>query len=54
MMNKPIAERRKAIKDLLFGYHPDKNSEAYATEVFQYVNNARGWFLSETKSAGGT
>jgi len=47
LMDKPLAERKKAIKDLLVEFHPDKNSAAHAKEVFQYVNNARAWFLVE-------
>jgi len=48
MMDKPIADRKKAFKELLVEYHPDKNSATHAKEVFQYVNNARGWFLVDT------
>ncbi|CAE7322107.1 unnamed protein product [Symbiodinium natans] len=47
-MDQPIATRRKLFKELLVEYHPDKNSSAHAKEVFQYVNNARSWFLVET------
>lgn len=47
-MDEPIAARRKLFKELLVEYHPDKNSSAHAKEVFQYVNNARSWFLVET------
>jgi len=45
MMDQPIDKRKKAFKELLVEYHPDKNPEAHAKDVFQYVNNARGWFL---------
>ncbi|CAJ1397063.1 unnamed protein product [Effrenium voratum] len=48
MMEEPIATRRKLFKELLVEYHPDKNSSPHAKEVFQYVNNARSWFLVET------
>lgn len=47
MMDEPLATRKKALKDLMVEYHPDKNKEPHATEVFQYVNNAKGWFLRE-------
>lgn len=45
MMDEPLAVRKKTLKDLMLEFHPDKNSEAHAKEVFQYVNNAKGWFL---------
>lgn len=48
LMDEPIATRRKLFKELLVEYHPDKNSSPHAKEVFQYVNNARSWFLVET------
>uniref|UniRef100_A0A7S4VNM9 SbsA Ig-like domain-containing protein n=2 Tax=Alexandrium monilatum TaxID=311494 RepID=A0A7S4VNM9_9DINO len=44
-MEEPMQVRKKMYKDLMLEYHPDKNSQSYAKEVFQYVNNARGWFL---------
>jgi len=48
LMDEPIATRRKLFKELLVEYHPDKNSSSHAKEVFQYVNNARSWFLVES------
>lgn len=45
MMDQPLAARKKVLKDLMLEYHPDKNSQSHAKEVFQYVNNAKGWFL---------
>ena len=45
LMEAPIADRKKALKDLLFEYHPDRNSTKYAKEVFQFVNAAKGRFL---------
>lgn len=47
-MEEPIAKRKKLFKDLLIQYHPDKNSQEHAKEVFQFVNNARSWFLLES------
>jgi len=46
-MNEPIAVRKKLLKGLQLEYHPDKNSDPTATEVFQYINNAKGWFLHD-------
>lgn len=48
LMDAPIATRRKLFKELLVEFHPDKNSSSHAKEVFQYVNNARSWFLVES------
>jgi len=47
MMDQPLSVRKKAFKDLMLEFHPDKNSHPRAKEVFQLVNNARGWFLHE-------
>mmetsp|Transcript_87602 Transcript_87602/g.221002 ORF Transcript_87602/g.221002 Transcript_87602/m.221002 type:complete len:352 (-) Transcript_87602:94-1149(-) len=45
MMDEPLAIRKKAMKELMLEYHPDKNKQTNAKEVFQYVNNAKSWFL---------
>lgn len=47
-MNEPLAIRKKVLKDLMLEYHPDKNSDEHAKEVFQFINGARGWFLHDT------
>eukprot|EP00927_Polykrikos_kofoidii_P042837 TRINITY_DN36885_c0_g1_i1.p1 TRINITY_DN36885_c0_g1~~TRINITY_DN36885_c0_g1_i1.p1 ORF type:complete len:672 (+),score=80.16 TRINITY_DN36885_c0_g1_i1:105-2120(+) len=46
-MDNPLPTRKKLLKELMLEYHPDKNSDPSATEVFQYVNNAKAWFLHE-------
>lgn len=46
-MDKPLPERKKALKELMLEYHPDKNHGDHAKDVFQYVNNAKSWFLQE-------
>lgn len=46
-MDQPMAVRKKLYKELMLENHPDKNNGARATEVFQAINNARGWFLQE-------
>jgi hypothetical protein len=46
-MGDPIAVRKKLFKELMLEYHPDKNHQAHAKEVFQFINNSRGWFLFE-------
>eukprot|EP00929_Paragymnodinium_shiwhaense_P006213 TRINITY_DN10920_c0_g1_i1.p1 TRINITY_DN10920_c0_g1~~TRINITY_DN10920_c0_g1_i1.p1 ORF type:complete len:458 (-),score=109.13 TRINITY_DN10920_c0_g1_i1:283-1656(-) len=46
-MDQPQAARKKIHKDLMREYHPDKNSEPYAKEVFQMINKARDWFLAD-------
>jgi len=46
-MGDPIAVRKKLFKELMLEYHPDKNHQAHAKEVFQFINNSRGWFLLE-------
>ncbi|CAE8600499.1 unnamed protein product, partial [Polarella glacialis] len=48
MMDEPLPLRKKLLKDLMLEYHPDKNSQENAKEVFQYVNNSRSWFLSDS------
>lgn len=44
-MSEPLVVRKKLLKDLMLEYHPDKNSGANAKDVFQYINNAKTWFL---------
>jgi len=46
LMDEALPVRKKVFKELMLEYHPDKNKDAHATEVFQLINNARGWFLS--------
>lgn len=46
-MSEPLAARKKILKELLVEYHPDKNDQAHAKEVFQFVNNAKAWFLCD-------
>eukprot|EP00931_Biecheleriopsis_adriatica_P089117 TRINITY_DN6329_c0_g1_i1.p1 TRINITY_DN6329_c0_g1~~TRINITY_DN6329_c0_g1_i1.p1 ORF type:complete len:949 (-),score=154.11 TRINITY_DN6329_c0_g1_i1:262-3108(-) len=48
MMSAPIADRKKALRELMLEYHPDKSSDPLAKEVFQFINSSRGWFLAET------
>jgi len=48
MMDKPIADRKKALRELMLEYHPDKSSDPLAKDVFQFINSARAWFLVET------
>jgi len=48
LMDSPIAERKKVLRELMLEYHPDKNSDQYAKEIFQFINANKGWFLSET------
>lgn len=47
MMDHPLLVRKKTMKELLFEHHPDKNDAEHAKEVFQAVNNAKGWFLHD-------
>lgn len=47
MMDQPIDVRKKAFKELLFEYHPDKNADRHATQVFQFINGSKTWFLHE-------
>lgn len=47
LMSKPLSERKKVLRELMLEYHPDKNSDPNATEIFQFINASRGWFLSE-------
>jgi len=48
MMQAPVAERKKALRELMLEYHPDKSSDEHAKEVFQFINASRAWFLAET------
>merc|ERR1719401_2774438 len=29
----------------MFDFHPDKNGDDHATEIFQFINASRSWFL---------
>jgi hypothetical protein len=48
-MAEPIASRKKTFKFLCLQWHPDKNPEKLelATEVFQYIQQQRDWYLKE-------
>ena len=48
LMDKPMAERKKALREMMLEYHPDKSSDEHAKEVFQFINASRSWFLAET------
>jgi len=48
LMHEPLLVRKKTFRDLALEYHPDKNGEAHATEVFQAVNDAKDWFLRDS------
>lgn len=48
MMQSPLEERKKALRELMLQYHPDKSSDPHAKEVFQFINASRGWFLAES------
>lgn len=45
MMDAPVADRKKALRELMLEYHPDKNSEADAKDMFQFINASKDWFL---------
>eukprot|EP00931_Biecheleriopsis_adriatica_P003843 TRINITY_DN105603_c0_g1_i1.p1 TRINITY_DN105603_c0_g1~~TRINITY_DN105603_c0_g1_i1.p1 ORF type:complete len:571 (+),score=117.47 TRINITY_DN105603_c0_g1_i1:88-1800(+) len=47
LLSVPLDERRKAFKTACFQWHPDKNpsNEELATEVFQFLQRLRGWYL---------
>eukprot|EP00930_Biecheleria_cincta_P055758 TRINITY_DN42038_c0_g1_i1.p1 TRINITY_DN42038_c0_g1~~TRINITY_DN42038_c0_g1_i1.p1 ORF type:complete len:748 (-),score=94.49 TRINITY_DN42038_c0_g1_i1:95-2338(-) len=47
LMNEPLPARKKKLKELLVQYHPDRNETEHAKEVFQFVNNAKEWFLAD-------
>lgn len=47
LMDSPIDVRKKALKELMLEYHPDKNSDQHATQIFQFVNGSKEWFLRE-------
>merc|ERR1712107_186299 len=40
LLSQPLAVRKKALKELMLEYHPDKNNNENAKEVFQFVNSA--------------
>ena len=48
MMQSPLADRKKALRELMLEYHPDKSADPNAKEVFQFINASRGWFVAET------
>ena len=48
MMEAPLPERKKALREMMLEYHPDKSSDVHAKEVFQFINASRGWFLAES------
>lgn len=48
LFDAPILERKRALRELMLEFHPDKNSDAHAKDVFQYINASRDWFLCET------
>jgi len=45
MMDEPLDVRKQTFRELVLEYHPDKNANPDAKEVFQVVNEAKGWFL---------
>lgn len=45
LMSAPMAERKQYLRDLMLAYHPDKNNDAIAKDVFQFINASRAWFL---------
>jgi len=47
LMDSPIDVRKKALKELMLEYHPDKNNDQHATQIFQFVNGSKEWFLRE-------
>lgn len=47
LFDAPIAERKKVWRLLTLEFHPDKNSDVHAKDVFQYINASRSWFLCE-------
>mmetsp|Transcript_1027 Transcript_1027/g.1918 ORF Transcript_1027/g.1918 Transcript_1027/m.1918 type:complete len:120 (-) Transcript_1027:8-367(-) len=47
-MSAPVPDRKKVLRDMMLEYHPDKNAHESATELFQFVNSAREWFLAES------
>jgi len=47
LMDSPIEVRKKALKELMLEYHPDKNSDQHATQIFQFINGSKQWFLCE-------
>jgi len=49
MIQRPLAERKKALRTLQLQWHPDKNpdKEEIAKEIFQFIEESKKWFLSE-------
>jgi len=47
LMSSPLAERKKVLRELMLEFHPDKSSDPFAKEVFQFVNASRAWFLMD-------
>lgn len=50
LMDSPAAERKKVMRELVLEHHPDKNSDPYAKDMFQFINASKGWFLCEPLS----
>jgi DnaJ-class molecular chaperone len=46
-----LNDRKVIFKDLMLKYHPDKNQDkaAEATEMFQFLQRQKTWFLREDK-----
>lgn len=42
-----LDQRKKMIHGLMLQYHPDKNQEPWAAEVFRFVNGNKEWFLRD-------
>merc|ERR1712046_500466 len=51
MVQAPLCERKLLLRQLMLDFHPDKNCEHHATEVFQFINASRSWFLGEDAAA---
>jgi curved DNA-binding protein CbpA len=47
LMESSIAERKKVLRELVLEWHPDKNNDPNAKDIFQFINAQRGWFLCE-------
>lgn len=47
MRDLPFKDRKKNFRDLALEYHPDKNNDPDAKEIFVAINNSRSWFLTE-------
>jgi hypothetical protein len=46
-----LNDRKVIFKDLMLKYHPDKNQDkaAEATEMFQFLQRQKTWFLAQNK-----